>query len=59
MRVIGWPTTMVKSVDREVAGLLYRNYPHAKHEVEREAFAMQGNPSAIQLVSKALLDNCQ
>ena len=33
LETIGWPTSMVNAVDREVAGILYRNYAHAKFDV--------------------------
>ena len=58
LETIGWPTSMVNAVDREVAGILYRNYAHAKFDVEREAFAMQGNPKAFPLIIAALKERC-
>lgn len=59
LQTIGWPTSMVNAVDREVAGILYRNYAHAKFDVEREAFAMQGNPKAFPLIISALKERCR
>ena len=59
LETIGWPTSMVNAVDREVAGILYRNYAHAKFDVEREAFAMQGNPKAFPLIIAALKERCR
>ena len=59
LEVIGWKTQMVNAVDREVAGILYRNYAHSKFDVEREAFSMQGNPQAVELVSAALKQRCR
>ena len=59
LQPIGWKTEMVNAVDREVAGILYRNYAHAKFDVEREAFAMQGNPRAIELITTALQQRCR
>jgi hypothetical protein len=59
LQTIGWKNEMVKSVDREVAGILYRNYSHAKFDVEREAFAMQGHPKAFELISAALKQRCR
>ena len=59
LHTIGWPTQMVNAVDREVAGILYRNYAHAKFDVEREAFAMQGNPKAFPLIIAALKERCR
>ena len=59
LQTIGWTTQMVNAIDREVAGILYRNYAHAKFDVEREAFAMQGNPKAFPLVIAALNERCR
>ena len=59
LETIGWTTEMVNAVDREVAGILYRNYAHAKFDVEREAFAMQGNPKAFPLIIAALKERCR
>ena len=59
LQTIGWTTEMVNAVDREVAGILYRNYAHAKFDVEREAFAMQGNPKAFPLIIAALKERCR
>ena len=56
---IGWTLPLEHVVDREVRGVLYRNYPHAKHDVEREAFAMQGHPRAFELVAAALKQRCR
>ena len=56
---IGWPVQMSYVVDREVSGLLYRGYAHGNHELEREAFAMQGHPQAIQMISKTLQKRCR
>ena len=59
LRPIGWSLAMLKPVDREVAGVLYRNYPHGQHDVEREAFAMQGDPRALDLITAALQERCR
>ena len=42
-----------------LARILYRNYAHAKFDVEREAFAMQGNPKAFPLIIAALKERCR
>ena len=59
LRPIGWSFPMANAVDREVAGVLYRNYAHAKHDVEREAFAMQGDPRAFERIAAALKQRCR
>ena len=56
---IGWKTDMPNAVEREIAGILYRNYPHAKFDVEREAFSMQSNPNAFPLIIEALKERCR
>ena len=56
---IGWRLPVETVVDREISGLLYRGYAHGKHEVEREAFAMQGQPQAINQVIAALRQRCR
>ena len=56
---IGWPIQLSTVVDREISGLLYRGYAHSKHELEREAFGMQGHPQAIPLIAKALQQRCR
>lgn len=58
LRAIGWQVPVLPTVDREISGLLYRGYAHGKHEVEREAFAMQGQPQAIGMVIAALRQRC-
>lgn len=59
LRPIGWSLPMANAVDREVAGVLYRNYAHGKHDVEREAFAMQGDPRAFERITAALKQRCR
>jgi len=59
LRPIGWSYPLPRTVDREMSGLLYRNYPHAKHEVEREAFMMQSHPKAFPLIAAALKQRCR
>jgi len=56
---IGWSYGLSSVVEREMRGVLYRNYPHAKHDVEREAFMMQGHPKAFELIATALKQRCR
>lgn len=56
---IGWSYGLSSVVEREMKGVLYRNYPHAKHDVEREAFMMQGHPKAFELIAAALKQRCR
>ena len=57
--LIGWNVQLPNVVDREIAGILYRKYPHKKFPVEREAFYMQSHPRAFDLIAKALRDRCR
>jgi hypothetical protein len=56
---IGWSYVLPQAVEREMAGVLYHNYPHAKHDVEREAFMMQSHPKAFDLIAAALQSRCR
>lgn len=55
---VGWKIMLPNLIDREVAGIMYRNYPHAKHDIEREAFAIQGHPNALALLERSFRDRC-
>ena len=56
---IGWSYALPNAVAWEMKGVLYRNYPHAKHDVEREAFMMQSHPQAFELIAAALKQRCR
>jgi hypothetical protein len=56
---IGWSLTVPNAVDRSIEGILYRQYPHKKFSVEREAFLMQSHPNAFDEVIKALKQRCR
>ena len=59
MMTIGWNYQLANTVDREIAGVLYRNYPHEKHDIEREAFTMQSHPQAFELITAELKKRCK
>lgn len=59
IKPIGWDLAMPRAVDREVHGILYRGYPRNRFDVEREAFAVQGQPNGMQLVIAALNSRCR
>ena len=46
-------------IDREISGLLYRGYAHSKFEIEREAFALQGQADAPGLLIQQLNQRCR
>ena len=57
---IGWVLPKLpKAVDREIAAILYRKYPHKQFQVEREAFFMQSHPNAFGLIKEALSQRCR
>ena len=56
---IGWTVQLDPLIQREIRGLLYRGYPHATFDIEREAFGMQSHPQAIPLLIKALAQRCR
>ena len=56
---IGWSVTLPNAVDRTIEGILYRQYPHKKFPVEREAFFMQSHPQAFAEIAKALNSRCR
>ena len=59
MRPIGWEITLNPAVQREIAGIMYRNYARNKFPLEREAFGMQGKPSAPALILQELKKRCR
>ena len=59
LRPIGWKVTVNPAVDREIAGIMYRNYAHNKFSLEREAFAMQGKSFAPDLIIQELKKRCR
>lgn len=59
MRPVGWSFNLSPAVDREIAGIMYRNYAHSKYPLEREAFGMQGNPQAVKFIVSELKRRCR
>ena len=56
---IGWTVSLPNAVDRTIEGILYRQYPHKKFPVEREAFYMQSHPNAFSEIDQALMQRCR
>ena len=58
LRPIGFNVNLDYKIEREISGLLYRRYPHATFELEREAFSMQSNSEAVPMLIAALHKRC-
>ena len=55
---IGWSISMPEVVQHEIEGITYTRYGSNHRLVEREAFAVQGHPHAIALITKAIEKRC-
>ena len=55
---IGWRVTLPAVVNQEIGGILTTRYGHGNLAVEREAFAVQGQPDAVAKVIAALKARC-
>ncbi len=56
---IGWQLSLPYAVERAIEAILYKQYPHSKFPIEREAFTMQSHPQAFSEISKALKERCK
>jgi len=59
LSVIGAKISTSSIVEREISGILYQSYDHANKSVEQEAFLIQGDPSAVSIIKKALAQRCR
>ena len=55
---IGWELPLEAVVRNEIAGITYMHYSSVDQVLEREAFALQGQPNAVNLLIKALEQRC-
>jgi hypothetical protein len=55
---IGWTVTLPPVVNQEIGGILTTRYGHGNLAVEREAFALQGQPDAVAKIIAALKARC-
>lgn len=58
VRPIGWSLALDPGVERGINVVLYHGYPTNK-AVEREAFALQGQPDAVPMLLGALKRRCR
>ena len=56
---IGWSLRLDPVVNREISAILLRGYHHSNRLLEREAFAMQGQPDAVGRILAALRSRCR
>jgi hypothetical protein len=59
VRPIGWQLPLNPVVQREIEAITYSRYHHANRVVEQEAFALQGQANAVELLLKALRQRCK
>lgn len=58
LRPIGWILDVDEAVRLAIESILYRNYASEKFDIEREAFLMQGQSDAVQMIKKELREHC-
>ncbi len=56
---IGWQLKLPVAVERAIEAILYREYPHSKFPIEREAFTMQSHPRAFAEIIQSLRKRCK
>lgn len=56
---MGWRVTLPPVVSQEIGGILTTRYGHGNLAVEREAFALQGQPDAVPKIIAALRARCR
>ena len=59
LQPIGWTLEVDDAVRLAIESILYRKYTSEKFDIEREAFLMQGQTSAISKIKKELTDHCK
>jgi len=59
LSAIGAQISTSSVVKREISGILYQSYDHGSKSVEQEAFLIQGDPSAVSIIKKALEQRCK
>ena len=59
LQPIGWTLEVDDAVRLAIESILYRKYTSEKIDIEREAFLMQGQTSAISKIKKELTDHCK
>lgn len=58
LQLIGWDLPLATVVRREIEGIITTRYPAGRRTLEREAFALQGQPNAVTLLIRALSRRC-
>ena len=59
LQPLGWPLPLNPVVRQEIEAITFQRYGHGNRAVEREAFALQGQPNAVALLLKGLNARCK
>jgi hypothetical protein len=59
MRPIGWRLPISPMIEREISAITLNNYGSSTRLLEREAFAVQGQPNAVAMILRALEQRCR
>ena len=56
---IGWQLPINPLIKREIKSVLYNSYDSRKYIIEKEAFNLQGQKNAVELLIEALNQRCK
>ena len=59
LRPIGWRLPISPMIEREISAITLINYGSSTRLLEREAFAVQGQPNAVAMILRALAQRCR
>ena len=55
---IGWNLPLTPNIKNEIQSVLFNKYNYKNKALEKEAFALQGQKNAVDLLTKALNQRC-
>lgn len=58
LTLLGIKASVLPVVDQEIKGILTTRYDHANRALEREAFVLQSQPNAVDILIKTLRYRC-
>jgi hypothetical protein len=56
---VGWTLPLTTLIRHEISAITFGGYNHGNRALEQEAFALQGQPDAVQRLVKALHQRCK
>ena len=56
---IGWKLPISPLIKREINSVLYKRYDRRKYIFEKEAFTLQGQKNAVELLYEAIIQRCK